>query len=158
MPTVSHSNLLVEEARINGYSQPIAVRSFLPEASGIRADKRHVAVAGHDAGGNIATCLAAVARDRGNVCIRAQVLFAPLLDPCMTRIGRYTPQAAPRIDVALIQTFTRTVLTRSSFHETQREYSIHHRRYLGHRSRTRRSPPQPGQQGDHRGAAQGAAR
>ena len=168
MPTVSHSNLLVEEARINGYSQPIAVRSFLPraearrlsivlyfhgglftagtldetnaackalamhvhawvvsvgyslapafpfpsavedahrallwarsEASGVRADKRHVAVAGHDAGGNIATCLAAVARDRGNVCIRAQVLFAPLLDPSMTRIGRYTSQAAPRID------------------------------------------------------------
>jgi acetyl esterase len=157
MSTVSDPNLLVEEARINGYSQPISVRSFRPraqkhrlaivlyfhgglftagtlddtnatcealalrvhawvvsvgyslapafpfpnavedahralrwacaEASGLRANRQHVAVAGHDAGGNIATCLAAVARDRGDACIRAQVLLAPLLDPDMTRIG-----------------------------------------------------------------------
>jgi acetyl esterase len=168
MSTVSNSSLLVEEVGINGYSQPIVVRSFRPraqkhrlsiilyfhgglftagsldetntvceafaldvqawvlsvgyslapafpfpnavedahrallwaqsEASGVRADKRHIAVAGHDAGGNIATCLAAVARDRGDACLRAQVLLAPLLDPSMTRIGPTTAQAGPGID------------------------------------------------------------
>ncbi|RQR55753.1 alpha/beta hydrolase [Burkholderia sp. Bp9140] len=169
MSTVSHSGVLVEEVRINGYSQPIAMRSFRPsstqkhplsiilyfhggrftagsldetntacetlalhvrawvlsvgyslaprfpfpnavedahralqwvraEASGVRADKRQMAVAGHDAGGNIATCVAAIARDRGDAGIRAQVLFAPLLDPGMTRVGRYAAKAAPAID------------------------------------------------------------
>ncbi|OAJ54965.1 hypothetical protein A6V36_09045 [Paraburkholderia ginsengiterrae] len=168
MSTVSQSGLLVEEVQINGYSQPVAVRSFRPpaqkgrlpiilyfhgglftggsleethsvcealalnvrawvlsvgyslapgfpfpnavedahrallwahaEASGVNADKQHMAVAGHDAGGNIATCLAAVARDRGNAGIRAQVLLAPLLDPSMTRVGQYTTHAAPGVD------------------------------------------------------------
>ena len=30
MSTVSHSNLLVEEVRIDGYSQPVVVRTFRP--------------------------------------------------------------------------------------------------------------------------------
>lgn len=168
MSTVSLSGLLVEEARITGYSQPIDVRSFRPsthkhplsivlyfhggrftagslddtnavcetlalqerawvlsvgyslapafpfpnavedahralqwaraEAKGMRADKRQMAVAGHDAGANIATGLAAIARDRGDAGIRAQVLIAPLLDPSMTRIGRDAMHAAPAID------------------------------------------------------------
>lgn len=168
MSTISLSGLLVEEARINGYSQPIDVRSFRPsaqkhplsivlyfhgglftagsldetnpvcealalqarawvlsvgyslapafpfphavedahralewvrsEAKGMRADQRQMAIAGHDAGGNIATGLAAIARDRGDAGIRAQVLLAPLLDPSMTRIGRYTMDATPAID------------------------------------------------------------
>ncbi|TKC79194.1 alpha/beta hydrolase [Trinickia terrae] len=185
MSTVSHPNLLVEDARINGYSQPIVVRSFRPrarerrlsiilyfhgglftagtldetnpacealalnvgawvvsvgyslapafpfpnavedahrallwahsEASGLRADKRQMAVAGHDAGGNIATCLAAVARDRGETGIRAQVLLAPLLDPSMTRVGRDPAQRGPRLDAlaasycAYLPTFTQRV-------------------------------------------------
>jgi acetyl esterase/lipase len=168
MSTVSYPNLLVEEARINGYSQPIAVRSFRPraqkhrlaivlyfhgglftmgtlddshatcealalqihawvvsvgyslapafpfpnavedahralrwacsEASGLRADRQRVAVIGHEAGGNIATCVAAVARDRGDACLRAQVLLAPMLDPGMTRVGRHTAQPAYMVD------------------------------------------------------------
>ncbi|MGU7784259.1 alpha/beta hydrolase [Burkholderia sp. PU8-34] len=160
--------MLIEEVRINGYSQPIAMRSFRPsarkhrlsiilyfhgglftagsldetnavcealalhvrawvlsvgyslapafpfptavedahralqwarsEAGGVCADKRQMALAGHDAGGNIATCVAAIARDRGDAGIRAQVLLAPLLDPSMTRIGRDTTHAASGID------------------------------------------------------------
>lgn len=48
---------------------------------------RLVGVAGHDAGGNLATCVAAIARDRGEVSILAQALLAPLLDPSMTRVA-----------------------------------------------------------------------
>lgn len=68
------------------------------EARGRRADKRQMAVAGHDAGGNIATGLAAIARDRGTAGIRAQVLLAPLLDPSMTRIGQSAVHATPAMD------------------------------------------------------------
>lgn len=49
-----------------------------------RADAHRIAVAGHDAGGNIATSLAAIARDRGEVKLSAQALIAPLLDPSLT--------------------------------------------------------------------------
>ncbi len=49
------------------------------------ADSHRMGVAGHDAGGNLATCIAAMARDRGDVVLRAQALLAPLLDPSMTR-------------------------------------------------------------------------
>jgi acetyl esterase len=51
------------------------------------ADARRMGVAGHDAGGNLATCLAAVARDRGEFAFSAQALLAPLLDPSMTRMA-----------------------------------------------------------------------
>jgi acetyl esterase len=51
------------------------------------ADPRRIGVAGHDAGGNLATCLAAIVRDRGGARIAAQVLLAPLLDPSMTRVA-----------------------------------------------------------------------
>ncbi|AJX13033.1 MULTISPECIES: alpha/beta hydrolase [Burkholderia] len=168
MSAISLSNLRIEEVRIDGHSQPVALRSFRPpaqkhplsiilyfhgglftggslddtnavcetlalhvrswvlsvgyslapafpfpnavedahralqwvrsEARRMRADKWQIAVAGHDAGGNIATSLAAIARDRGDAGIRAQVLLAPLLDPSMTRVGRYTTLAAPAID------------------------------------------------------------
>lgn len=46
------------------------------------AADRRVAVVGHEAGGNIAAGLAAMARDRGRA-VDAQVLIAPLLDPSM---------------------------------------------------------------------------
>jgi acetyl esterase len=57
------------------------------QAGAQRADPRRVGLAGHDAGGNIATCVAAIARDRSEVLIGAQVLIAPLLDPSMTRLA-----------------------------------------------------------------------
>ncbi|GAB3628691.1 alpha/beta hydrolase [Pandoraea terrae] len=50
-------------------------------------DARRMGVAGHDAGGNLATALAMIARDRGEIEIGAQALLAPLLDPSMTRLG-----------------------------------------------------------------------
>lgn len=48
------------------------------------ADARRIALAGHDAGGNLATCLAAMVRDRQEFALRAQVMIAPLLDPSLT--------------------------------------------------------------------------
>lgn len=51
------------------------------------ASPRRLAVAGHDAGGNIATALTMIARDRGEIAISAQALLAPLLDPSMTRLA-----------------------------------------------------------------------
>ena len=57
------------------------------QARAQRADPRRIGLAGHDAGGNLATCVAAIARDRTEVKIGAQALIAPLLDPSMTRLG-----------------------------------------------------------------------
>lgn len=51
------------------------------------ADRMRIGVAGHDAGGNLATTVSAMARDRGMVEISAQVLLAPLLDPSLTRLA-----------------------------------------------------------------------
>ncbi|AOJ94911.1 alpha/beta hydrolase [Burkholderia multivorans] len=51
-----------------------------------RADANRVATVGFDAGGNIATSLAAIARDRAARPLSAQALLAPLLDPSMTRL------------------------------------------------------------------------
>ncbi|MGF6529696.1 acetyl esterase [Paraburkholderia sp. GAS206C] len=48
---------------------------------------KHIGVAGHDAGGQIANCLAFISRDRGDVRISAQALFGPMLDPSLTRLG-----------------------------------------------------------------------
>lgn len=59
------------------------------------ADARRMGVAGHDAGGNLATCLAAVARDRGQFAFSAQALLAPLLDPSMTRMAKADEIVAP---------------------------------------------------------------
>lgn len=62
-----------------------------------RADAKRIAIAGHDAGGNLATVVAAIARDRGEVSLVAQLMFAPLLDPSMTR-------AAPERDLQAQET------------------------------------------------------
>ncbi|HEY3600037.1 MAG TPA: alpha/beta hydrolase [Paraburkholderia sp.] len=51
------------------------------------ADTKRIGVAGHDAGGQLANCLAFIARDRGDVRIEAQALFGPMLDPSLTRLG-----------------------------------------------------------------------
>ncbi|NIF53921.1 alpha/beta hydrolase [Burkholderia sp. Ax-1724] len=50
-------------------------------------NSRKIGVAGHDAGGQLANCLAFIARDRGDVPIAAQALFGPMLDPSLTRLG-----------------------------------------------------------------------
>jgi acetyl esterase len=50
-------------------------------------NSKTVGVAGHDAGGQLANCLAFIARDRGDVRIAAQALFGPMLDPSLTRLG-----------------------------------------------------------------------
>lgn len=57
------------------------------QARAQRADPRRIGLVGHDAGGNLATCVAAIARDRSEVKIGAQALIAPLLDPSMTRLA-----------------------------------------------------------------------
>lgn len=64
------------------------------KAFGYHADSRRMGVAGHDAGGNLATCLSFMARDRGTVRIAAQALLAPLLDPSMTRLHKAGADAA----------------------------------------------------------------
>jgi len=56
-------------------------------ASAINADASRLAVAGDDAGGNLATCLTLIARDRNATPILAQALIGPMLDPSMTRLG-----------------------------------------------------------------------
>ncbi|MGF6934155.1 acetyl esterase [Paraburkholderia sp. UCT70] len=50
-------------------------------------NSRKIGVAGHDSGGQLANCLAFIARDRGDVPISAQALFGPMLDPSLTRLG-----------------------------------------------------------------------
>jgi acetyl esterase/lipase len=50
------------------------------------ATTTRTAAVGHEAGGNIAAGLAAIARDRGNA-LHAHALLAPWLDPSMTRLA-----------------------------------------------------------------------
>jgi acetyl esterase/lipase len=50
-------------------------------------DAQRIAVAGDDAGGNLAASLALIARDRNGPAITAQVLIGPMLDPSMTQLG-----------------------------------------------------------------------
>jgi acetyl esterase len=57
------------------------------QARAQRADPQRIGLAGHDAGGNLATCVSAIARDRRDVKVSAQALLAPLLDPSMTRVA-----------------------------------------------------------------------
>ena len=56
-------------------------------AASFDADARRIAVAGDDAGGNLATSLTMIARDRQAGSILAQGLLGPMLDPSMTRLG-----------------------------------------------------------------------
>ncbi|MGP8434977.1 alpha/beta hydrolase [Paraburkholderia fungorum] len=63
-----------------------------------QADSRRIGIAGHDAGGNLATCVAAIARDRGEVKVSAQALLAPLLDPSMTRLAE-SRNASESLDI-----------------------------------------------------------
>jgi acetyl esterase/lipase len=63
----------------------LAAQWVVTHARALHADAKRMAVAGHDAGGNLATGLAAMVRDRASFRFRAQALLAPLLDPSMTR-------------------------------------------------------------------------
>ncbi|WP_044563988.1 alpha/beta hydrolase [Azospirillum sp. B4] len=47
-------------------------------------------VAGYDAGGHIVASLTFIARDQGDVPLKAQVLVGPMLDPSLTRVGDET--------------------------------------------------------------------
>ena len=56
-------------------------------AAGLGGDPRRLAVAGDDAGGNLAAALTLIARDRNGPAIAAQVLVGPMLDPSMMQLG-----------------------------------------------------------------------
>jgi acetyl esterase/lipase len=59
----------------------------LTRARAFGGSTKRIIAAGHDAGGQIANVLAFIGRDRGDVRIAAQALFAPMLDPSLTRLG-----------------------------------------------------------------------
>ena len=60
---------------------------LLENGKRLHLDTQHMAVAGDDAGGNLAAALALIARDRNGPAIAAQVLIGPMLDPSMTKLG-----------------------------------------------------------------------
>jgi acetyl esterase len=64
-----------------------AAEWIVNNARALCADVKRIAVAGHDAGGNLAAGLAAMVRDQANFRLAAQALLAPLLDPSMTQIA-----------------------------------------------------------------------
>jgi acetyl esterase len=59
----------------------------ISRARAFGGNAKRVIAAGHDAGGQIANVLAFIGRDRGDVRLVAQALFAPMLDPSLTRLG-----------------------------------------------------------------------
>ncbi|PWK34854.1 alpha/beta hydrolase [Cupriavidus plantarum] len=65
----------------------LACRWAREHARRLRADADCLGVAGHDAGGNLAAGIGAMARDRKEIPVRAQALLAPLLDPSLTRVS-----------------------------------------------------------------------
>lgn len=68
----------------------LALKWAVKNARAYGADMRRIAVGGHDAGGNLATCLSAITRDRKEFMLSAQALLAPLLDPSMTLVSNQT--------------------------------------------------------------------
>jgi len=64
-----------------------ALRWLTQHASDLHVDEKRLAVAGDDAGGNIAAAAALIARDRNGPTLAAQVLIGPMLDPSMTLLG-----------------------------------------------------------------------
>jgi len=80
----------------------LALKWALGNARHHKADARRIALAGHEAGGNIANGLAAMSRDRSpdrnRAPISAQALIAPLLDPSLTRIAGFSTSCPTHID------------------------------------------------------------
>lgn len=64
-----------------------ALRWLAGHAAGQGIATDRLAVAGDDAGGNIAAAAALIARDRNGPALAAQVLIGPMLDPSMTLLG-----------------------------------------------------------------------
>ncbi|MCB4361601.1 alpha/beta hydrolase [Quatrionicoccus australiensis] len=64
-----------------------AAQWTVEHAAGLGGDPARLAVAGDDAGGNLAAALTLIARDRNGPAILAQALVGPMLDPSMTRLG-----------------------------------------------------------------------
>lgn len=64
-----------------------AAQWVLTRARAFGGSTKRIVAAGHDAGGQIANVLAFIGRDRGDVRLAAQALFAPMLDPSLTRLG-----------------------------------------------------------------------
>lgn len=64
-----------------------ALRWLTQHAAELRLDAQRLAVAGDDAGGNIAASAALIARDRNGPALAAQLLIGPMLDPSMTLLG-----------------------------------------------------------------------
>lgn len=56
-------------------------------AAELQIDTRRMAVAGDDAGGNLAVSLTMMTRDRCAMPLAAQVLISPMLDPSMSLLG-----------------------------------------------------------------------
>ena len=56
-------------------------------AADLQIDQRRIAVAGDDAGGNLAASLTMIVRDRCALSLVAQVLISPMLDPSMRLLG-----------------------------------------------------------------------
>jgi len=56
-------------------------------AADLHIDTSRIAVAGDDAGGNLAASLTMITRDRCAAPFAAQVLISPMLDPSMTLLG-----------------------------------------------------------------------
>jgi acetyl esterase len=77
-----------------------ALQWAVAHARAQRADPLRIGIAGHDAGGNLATCISAIARDRGDLRMSAQVLLAPLLDPSMTRLADERKVLCPDLEAS----------------------------------------------------------
>jgi acetyl esterase len=71
----------------------LALKWAVANADAKTVDTQRIGLAGHDAGGNLATGISAMARDRNEVDISAQALLAPLLDPSMTLLAEDTTAA-----------------------------------------------------------------
>jgi acetyl esterase len=52
-------------------------------------------VAGEEAGGNLAACLALMARDQGGPVLAGQILLSPMLDPCLATASVRKADAGP---------------------------------------------------------------
>ncbi|WP_321927714.1 alpha/beta hydrolase [Paraburkholderia guartelaensis] len=78
----------------------LALQWAVEQAHHHNADSKRLASVGHDAGGNIAAALGAVARDRGKYRVSAQALLAPLLDPSLSRIpdASHQDKRQPELD------------------------------------------------------------
>lgn len=61
-----------------------ALNWLADSARDLGLDAARLVVCGSEAGGNLAAVAALMARDRGGPSLTAQVLVAPMLDPCMT--------------------------------------------------------------------------